>query len=225
LNIKKGYLVQLYIIRHGQSYVNLKDWANGNTDEGLTPLGQAQAQRLGAWLPTHIAAIDALYASTMKRARETAAVVADAYQVEIQFDDHLREIGNNRRDHSPWPNDALPKDFADYWASERPFSPLILNEELAENYMHFRTRVGIFVEQIAERHRGQNVAVVAHGGVADAIFDHIFNVGPWRRCEIWDHNTGVTHFELVGIAGRETWRLHYHNRVEHLVGLEEGTTT
>ena len=50
--------MQLYLIRHGQSYVNLKDRPNGNTDEGLTELGKAQAQRLGAWLPSHIAAIE-----------------------------------------------------------------------------------------------------------------------------------------------------------------------
>ena len=213
--------MQLYIIRHGQSYVNLKEWANGNTDEGLTELGQAQAARLGAWLPTHVAALDAIYASTMLRARETVAAIAGSYDVEIQFDDRLREIGNNRLDHSPWPNDALPRDYADYWASARPFAPLMLNEELAESYMHFRTRVGIFVEDLIDRHRGQTVAVVAHGGVVDAAFDHIFNIGPWRRCEVWDHNTAVTHFEHVEIEGRETWRLHYHNRVEHLIGLDE----
>jgi probable phosphoglycerate mutase len=212
--------MQLYLIRHGQSYVNLKDWPNGNTDEGLTELGKAQAQRLGTWLPTHIPTIDALYASTMKRARETVAAIVGAYDVEIQFDDRLREIGNNRLDHSPWPNDALPKDFADYWSSERPFSPLVLNVELAESYMHFRTRVGILVEELADRHRGQTVAVVAHGGVVEAVFDHVFNIGPWRRCEIWDHNTAITHFEFVEHATRETWRLHYHNRVEHLIGLD-----
>lgn len=212
--------MHLYLIRHGQSYVNLKDWPNGNTDEGLTELGKAQAERLGAWLPTHVASIDALYASTMKRARETAAAVAGAYDVEIRFDDRLREIGNNRLDHTPWPNDALPKDFADYWASSRPFAPLVLNVELAESYMHFRTRVGIFVEELTERHRGQSVAVVAHGGVVEAVFDHVFNIGPWRRCEVWDHNTAVTHFELIEFVGRETWRLHYHNRVEHLIGLD-----
>ena len=64
--------MQLYLIRHGQSYVNLEEWQHGNTDEGLTELGQQQAARLAAWLPTHLPRIDALYASTMRRARETA---------------------------------------------------------------------------------------------------------------------------------------------------------
>ncbi len=84
--------MQLYLIRHGQSYVNLKDWTQGNTDEGLTALGQEQASRLAAWLPGHLPSVDVIYASTMRRARETAAAVAAGYNVEIQFDDRLREV-------------------------------------------------------------------------------------------------------------------------------------
>ena len=56
----------------------------------------------------------------------------------------------------------------------------------------------------------------AAGGVVDAVFDHVFNVGPWRRCEIWMHNTAISYFEYVAHPGRETWRLHFHSRVTHL---------
>jgi 2,3-bisphosphoglycerate-dependent phosphoglycerate mutase len=208
--------VQLYLIRHGQSYVNLSDWTQGNTDEGLTELGQRQAQRLGAWLPQHLPSVDALYASTMLRARETAAAIVSRYDVTVQFDDRLREIGNSRIDHTPW----LPNQFADHWASARPFSPIVTYMEGGESFMNFRTRIGLFVETILERHHNQRVLVVCHGGVVEAVFDHIFNIGPWRRCEIWDHNTAITHFEYVEHPGREVWRLHYHNRTEHLVGLD-----
>ena len=86
--------------------------------------------------------------------------------------------------------------------------------------MHFRTRVGLFIEEMVELHRDKIVVAVCHGGVAEATFDHIFNVGPWRRTEIWNHNTGVSHFEYVELPRRETWRLHFHNRVEHLAGVE-----
>lgn len=212
--------MNLYLIRHGQSFVNLKEWEQGNVDAGLTVLGQRQAAALGAWLPRHIPHVDALYASTMARARETAAAANAAYALPIHFDDRLREVGNNRFDHSPWPNEDLPKDYADFWGSARPFSPVVLKGDLGETFMHFRTRVGLFIEEITAAHRGQTVLVVCHGGVVEAAFDHIFNIGPWRRCEVWDHNTAVTHFEFVEHPGREVWRLHYHNRIEHLAGVE-----
>jgi probable phosphoglycerate mutase len=208
--------MHLYIVRHGQSHVNLAEWDSGNTDEGLTDLGQKQAAALAKWLPSHVAQVDALYTSTMRRALETADPVAKAYDLTPHFEDSLREIGNNRWDHSAWPNDDLPREYADYWASERPFSTTTPFLEGGETFIHFRTRVGIFIEELVEKHRDKTVIAVCHGGVIEAAFDHIFNVGPWRRCEIWNHNTGVTYFEYVAHPRRETWRLHYNNRTEHL---------
>ncbi len=208
--------MHLYFVRHGQSFVNLKEWQNGNTDEGLTDLGRQQVEALAGWLPGQLPAVDAMYASTMRRARETAGLLAAAYDCEISFDDRLREVGNNRYDHTPYPSDDLPKEYAGYWASERPFAPTTPLVEGGETFMHFRTRVGLFIEETVERHPEQTVIAVCHGGVVEAAFDHIFNIGPWRRCEIWNTNTGVTHFEYVAIPRREAWRLHFHNRIDHL---------
>ena len=212
--------MHLYLIRHGQSFVNLKDWTDGNLDAGLTDLGQRQAAALAAWLPGHLPQIDGLYASTMRRARETAQPLATAYGVEIHWDDRLREIGNNRSDHTPWPPESLPKEYSDYWASERPFATTTPMVEGGETFMHFRTRVGLFIEELVECCREKRIVAVCHGGVVEAAFDHIFNIGPWRRCEIWNYNTGVSHFEYVQIPRRETWRLHFHNRVEHLASVQ-----
>lgn len=210
--------MHLYLIRHGESFVNLKDWDKGNTDEGLTPLGQRQAHALAAWLPQEMNHVDALYASTMKRARETAVPIAAAYDVPIHHDDRLREVGNNRLDHQPWPSDDLP-DYGNFWGSERPFSAITPNREGGESLMHSRVRVGHFIEELIEKHRDETVVAICHGGVVEMAFDHMFNVGSFRRCEVWSKNTGVTHFEYVEHPSRETWRLHYHNRVEHLLDV------
>lgn len=209
--------MHLYLIRHGQSYVNLPDWAEGSlVDAGLTELGRQQAAALAAWLVVELPDIDALYCSTMQRARETATPLAQAYRCEVRYDDRLREIGNNRLDHTPWPRETLPKAYVDFWGSERPFSAVVADVAGGESLMHFRTRIGLFIEEIVEHHRDEVVMAVCHGGVIDSAFDHIFNIGPWRRCEIWNHNTGVTYFEYVEHPRRETWRLHYHNRIGHL---------
>ncbi|MEZ4861595.1 MAG: histidine phosphatase family protein [Caldilineaceae bacterium] len=212
--------MHLYLIRHGQSYINLPDWQGKNADEALTALGQRQADALAAWLPQHIQPPDALYASTMRRARATAEQVARAYDCSIRFDDRLREVGTNRLDHTAWGEGELPDRYAEYWATARPFAPVVHPYEFSESYMHFRTRVGHFLEELIDQHRGQTVMAVCHGGVIDAAFDHVFNVGPWRRCEIWTHNTGLTYFEYMEHPGREAWRLHCHDRTDHLVGVK-----
>jgi probable phosphoglycerate mutase len=208
--------VHLYLIRHGQSYVNLEEWTNGNTDEGLTELGHRQAAALAAWLGRALPHADALYASTLRRARETAVYVAPVYGLPIHFDDRLREIGNCRRDHTPWPNDRLPRDYVNIWLGERPFLVATPAAADGETMMHFRTRVGLFVEEVIDAHRGQTVVVVTHGGVIEAIFHHVFQAGPWLPCDVWDANTAITHFERVADGDRPRWRLYYHNRIDHL---------
>lgn len=214
--------MHLYLIRHGQSHVNLEEWDSGNTDEGLTDLGRQQAAALASWLTQAVPHVDYLYSSTMRRAKETAQAVAGAYELPVHHDDRLREIGNNRLDHSPWPNDALPSKYADYWASERPFSPVTPVVDGGETMMHFRTRVGLFIEEMVEQHQEETIIIVCHGGVVEITFDHAFNTGVFRRCEVWDKNTGVSHFEYVNHPRRETWRLYYHNRIDHLRRLEWG---
>jgi probable phosphoglycerate mutase len=204
------------MIRHGQSYVNLPDWAKGNTDEPLTELGQQQAAALAQFLPKRLPQVDHVYASTMQRARETAEALARAYDLPIQFDDRLRELGNNQIDHTAFTRETLPNQYVDFWASARPFAPSMLDCANVESWMHFRTRVGSFLEELSGNHRGQTIVVVCHGGVIEATFQHLFNVGPWQRCEVWSSNTAVTHFQLVEHPDREVWRLHSHNRTDHL---------
>jgi broad specificity phosphatase PhoE len=211
--------MQLYFIRHGQSYVNLEDWADGNQDMGLTDLGQRQAAAVAEWIVGKMPAIDHLYASTMKRAAETAQQVANAYNHPIIWDDRIREIGNNRHDHTPWPAADLPE-YGDHWGTEIPFASITPSVASGESWMHFRTRVGAFIEDMTEKHADETIVVVCHGGVIGACFDHIFNIGPWRRAEVWSHNTGITRFEYINKPNRETWRLRYQNRYEHLAGIE-----
>ena len=212
--------MHLYVIRHGQSHVNLKEWDSGNTDEGLTELGKKQAAALAKWLPEHVPHVDSIYASTMRRALETAEYLSEAYDQPLNYEDRLREIGNNRWDHTAWPNDDLPREYANYWSSERPFSTVTPYIEGGESFINFRTRVGLFIEELVELHEDQVVFAVCHGGIIEAAFDHIFNIGPWRRCEIWNHNTGITHFEYVDHPRRETWRLHFNNRTCHLAEIK-----
>lgn len=218
--------MQLYLIRHGQSLVNLADWAHGNSDEGLTDLGRRQAQAVAQRLADELGRVDALYASTMRRAHETATFVREAVGLPILPDDRIREIGNNRLDHAPWPD--VPADYGDFWATSRPFASVTPAVDQGESLMHFRTRVGAFLEGLRVDSPGQQVVAVTHGGVIDAIFDHMFNVGPWRHCQVWTANASVTQVELLdgtpddhGMAhgGPERWRLHRHNDVGHLDGL------
>jgi broad specificity phosphatase PhoE len=207
--------LHLLLIRHGQSFVNLDDWTDGYIDTGLTPLGQRQAQNLSQWLAAHVQ-LDALYTSTMARTLETAVYVEKALGISAQTDDRLREFGNCYASGLAVPAEAMPIQYAEFWGSERPHAPISTE---GESWMLFRVRVSTFLDSLLERHTSQpdqKVAVICHGGVIDATYDYIFNVGPHRRVEIWTHNTGIVHWEYFPESQREIWRLHGHDLVHHL---------
>lgn len=211
--------MHLYFIRHGESDLNLGTWSQGNQDTALTARGRRQAELVAAWAAAHLPPVSRVFASTMRRARETAAEIARALGSEISFDDRLREIGANRRDHTAWSADEIPRRFAGWWRTERPYQNATPSAENGESWMHFRIRVGAFLEDVVASREGDAVLIVTHAGVVDATFDHVFNVGGHRRCEVRDDHTGVSHFEHVAHPNREAWRLHYHNRQAHLAPL------
>ncbi len=210
--------MHLFLIRHGQSFVNLKDWDGGFVDTALTDLGKRQADAVATWVNERLA-IDALYTSTMARARETASYISRLTGLIAEPDDRLREFGNCYADGRPVElengNGITYPD--DWWGTERPNSRITPD---GESWMLFRVRVSAFMSQVVARYGSldpqANVVVVCHGGVIEAAFDHVFNTGEHRRVEIWVHNTGISHLEYRATSGREVWRLHAHDLVSHL---------
>lgn len=206
--------MRLYTIRHGQSVGNVPGSQGNDSDPGLTDLGKDQSAKVAAWLPTILSEVEGIYCSPMRRARETMAYVAPAYTATPIFDDDLREIGTNRWDHLAYTVDAMPTLTEGFWAAERPFRAF--RGEDGESLMHFRTRIGRFIEKVRVRHQGKDVLMVCHGGVIEFVFDHVFNIGPWRRCEVKTSNTGVSLFEVVEMPYGDRWRLHFHDQLDHL---------
>ncbi len=208
--------MHLLLIRHGESYVNLPDWDGGFIDASLTPLGQQQAEILANWLARHFTA-NALYASTMRRAVETAEFISKATGLSAAVDDRIREIGNCWPDASSINVEEEAPEYADFWATERPFSPISPG---GETWMDFITRVGRFLIDVTEAHPNaeDTVLVVCHGGVINAAMDIAFNVGPRRHADVWLHNTSITHWEYNPADRRqEPWRLHGFNLNYHLL--------
>lgn len=209
--------MRLYMVRHGQSYVNLKDWDGKDIDRELTELGEKQARAVGPWLREHVPDVDLIYSSTMQRARQTAAAIALAYGREVRHDDRLREIGANRRDHSAWPHGDQPTRYREFWREELPFEAVMHDAPEGETVMHFRFRVGQLLEELRVQQRDKTVVAVCHGGVMEATLQHIFNVGPYRSggAELWTKNTGIMHIEAI-YDRPVRWRLHGHNWHDHL---------
>jgi probable phosphoglycerate mutase len=87
-------MTNLLLVRHGETVWHEDNRYAGRSDIPLTPRGHRQAQDLAAWAQR--AALDAVWCSTLSRARDTAAPVSSAAGVEVIYDDRLRELDFGR---------------------------------------------------------------------------------------------------------------------------------
>jgi probable phosphoglycerate mutase len=214
--------VHLYLVRHGQSHVNLADLTVEHRDEPLTDLGQEQARRAGEWIRDHLQITD-FVASTVARTRQTAEIIGEAIGKPPHLTDGLREVGTCRADGTPIPGAELEPFTPEVWGTLDPYTPVTAT---GESWMQFRSRVGAFLETLVPTMRRgrpeepepdpRRVLAVAHGGVIEAVFEYVFEKGPWSVVAVETHHTGITHLEHRPAVHRPDWWLHYHNLTHHL---------
>jgi broad specificity phosphatase PhoE len=181
----------LYFIRHARSIWNDVGRWQGQADPPLGENGVAEARRLAERL-RHGPQIDHLYASDMQRARDTAALVAEALGLPLIVDPIWRE-----RRVGEWEGlttDEIAARYPELWAA-RLRGPLEApgGESLAE----IAERATRACAGLLERHSGESVAIVSHGGMILACLVHLLGLGPGGFGMLaGGRNTAITHLIL-----------------------------
>ncbi len=152
--------MELLFIRHALPVRIDEGSVDGPADPALSGLGHVQAGALTDWL--HGEALDALWSSPMRRARETALPVAARLGLSITFDDGLAEFDRDAASYIPI--EELKAAGDPRW------------NEVPEQPEHFRAVVVETVERIVAAHSGQRVAIVCHGGVINAYAGHVLGI-------------------------------------------------
>jgi probable phosphoglycerate mutase len=157
---------RLVVLRHGETAWNIGLRVQGHIDEPLNEHGRWQAERLGQALAGE--GLAAVYSSDLQRALATAqAVAAAAGLPRVHTDAALRERFFGRFEGLTHPEiEARWPDEARRWRQrEAGFAP-----GGGETLEAFFARCVPAVAELATRHRGQCIAVVAHGGVLDCLY-------------------------------------------------------
>ena len=160
--------VRITAVRHGETAWNVDTRIQGQMDIGLNARGQWQAQQLGAALAER--GIGPIYSSDLARAHHTALAIAAHAGIApetVALHSGLRERAFGvfeGRTHAEiethWPDEALR------WRQRVPDGA----PEGGEAPLQLRQRVAQTVAQIAARHPGEHIALVAHGGVLDMLY-------------------------------------------------------
>lgn len=150
-------MTTILLARHGESDWNRAKRWQGWADRPLTSRGRDQAHELAERLQD--TELDAVYSSDLRRARETAEIVARAKGLTVVTTPNLREVdvgswsGLTRADAEA----RFPEAYAHWLAGGEGWDD-------GESYEEMSERVLRAVMDIGQRHPGQRVLAVAHGG-------------------------------------------------------------
>jgi probable phosphoglycerate mutase len=182
---------------------------------GISPNGVAQAERLRDRLAaTGEIVPDALIASSLPRAQETAAILAPALGgLPVLLDDDLQEMRYGAADGLLWADYEARFGVPDvYRESLRPLAPG------GEHWVGFVARVSAALARIAQDHAGQTIVLVCHGGVIEAAFLAFLGLdaaaGLWAG--LFPQNTSITHWVQREAGPGRRWHLQTYNDHLHL---------
>ena len=157
---------RILAIRHGETAWNVDTRIQGHLDIPLNDTGRWQAERVAQAVASHDT-VHAVYSSDLRRAHDTARAIAGATRAPLQTHTGLRERGFGRFEGKTyaevaelWPEDS------EHWRRRTPdWSP-----EGGESLLQVRERIARTLGELAERHAGEQIVLVAHGGVMDQLY-------------------------------------------------------
>lgn len=179
----------IYLVRHGQSLGNLEGRFLGHTDLDLTELGYKQAECTASFFEK--INIDAVYASDLKRAFNTAKAVADKKGLSVIPQKSFRELFAGKWEMMRF--EDIPDKFPESWSDWQSANTDTLRAPEGESMRELFERVYSALLEIAERHDGQAVLIGLHATPIRLILNHIAKRELCELCKTpWVSNASVT---------------------------------
>ena len=154
--------MELILVRHG-----LPERRGDTSDPPLSERGHEQARQVAVWLASE--RVDAVWSSTMLRARQTAEPFAAQAGHPVAAHDGICEFDRNSGEYVPM--EELKRDNYAAWLR-------FAQGEHGADIEGFAATVAATLEEIVEAHPGQRVAVFCHGGVINVWTAHVLKMPP-----------------------------------------------
>ncbi|QRN83538.1 histidine phosphatase family protein [Chloroflexota bacterium] len=179
-------IYKITLLRHGESVGNAEGYYQGQYDFPLTPRGKNQVRRVVARWQADGSIFDQVIASPLKRAKETAEMVAEGLNVPLQFDPDWMERDNGKLG-------GMKREDADE-QFPRPdfFTPYDNIAETGEGDFALYLRAGRAIQSILQMPPARYL-VVSHGGILNQALHVILGITPQA-------NGQGTHFRFRNTA-------------------------
>jgi probable phosphoglycerate mutase len=173
--------MELLIIRHALPV--RRELTEGVADPELAPEGLLQAEHLAKYLASE--KIDAVYASPLRRAQQTAAPLAALQKVGVTLIDDVAEWDRNSNEYVP---------VEELKATNDPRWQAMLRGEWnvpEESADDFNKRTIGAVDKLIDLHSGHRIAIVCHGGVINAYLTYILGLSNYQQGFFYPNYTSI----------------------------------
>lgn len=204
---------RIYLIRHGENRANItKEFSHKRVDYPLTEKGVLQAKQTAE----HFGGLHVheVYSSPLKRAKQTAEIIAEQLDLDVTVIENFREINVGSLEERPptAENWALHDKIVEAWYSGR----LEAKFPDGEDYLTLRSRLRAGFVEVVDHKTDRNIVVVGHGGLFTATVQELcqnvevaqFRGHPLQNCSISEILLGRRDGHLEGkLIG---WGFHDH---------------
>jgi alpha-ribazole phosphatase/probable phosphoglycerate mutase len=190
-------VTKIFLIRHGETVDANSRRYKGHIDIALSDNGVEQVKRLSDHVGArHAVPLRAVYCSDLSRAIKSAEIIAEPFSLKP-----IVNIGLKERNFGVWEGMSFDEikekwpDAFDSWAA----NPVEFSPMQGESTLEVKERAMKTFNELVSKHAGENIALVAHGGINRVILcellgiplENIFRIeqdfAALNVIELWDY--------------------------------------
>ncbi len=178
----------VFLVRHGQTDSNVTGFYMGWSDEDLNDVGYTQARSLCSRLAS--LPIASVYASPLRRAQATAAILAEPHRLEPNVLDDLIEI--RLGDWQGLHMDEIKRRWPELWRQWR-IDPSEVTMPNGESLREVTERAIRAFDSVVGANRGKQAVLVTHDVTVKVLVAHVLGASNsiYRRFEISNASLSV----------------------------------
>ncbi|RYL97422.1 histidine phosphatase family protein [Sporolactobacillus sp. THM7-7] len=206
-------MANIYLLRHGETEWNQSgNRYCGRTDIPLSSAGKRQAERAALFLK-HVS-FSGAYSSTLKRAYDTACIIAERHHLPVKQEERIIEADFGRWEGKK--KSVFIRENPEAWKKWAAEPETYRAGEIGETAADIFRRAKNFYEQLAtEFQNGQNILVVSHNTVNRIFLAGILGM-PFKNYRyIAQSNTGIN---VIRLDEANPPLIRQINVCEHLAG-------
>lgn len=201
---------QFFITRHGETIWNVQGRTQGIKNSDLTQKGILQAQKLAENLINFN--IDYIFSSDLKRAYDTANIIAKKIKKDVVKEEKIREFNFGK-----WEGLTLKEIEENYSEEFKKWrkKPSEANIEDGESLLMAKNRVRNFLDELDNKYENKNILIVSHGIIVKTLILSVLETSLDNMYKIKQDNTALNVIKSLKLG----YQITLLNDTSHLKGI------